>query len=547
MAGHTLRHPTLDCTIRGKPSTSTVQFRNLKYATIPGRWQDSVINTKLPHDVDGVYDATQFGPSCPFSRAAQAWDLTLVGTDVTMPMEEGIQEPMDEFSCLHVNVTVPKDHLERAAQGEQLPVFVWIHGGGLSFGSNNWPQYNLTRFVERSIEIGKPVIGVAINYRVGILGFLASSELGIDGNFGYKDQVMAFKWIKKHIAGFGGDPNQITASGESAGGISLSTLLCVDTGREALFDKVVIMSGDATLRKSRVRSWHDMMYQDQLKFLGLQQVGAEQRKKQLREMDAMEMVNKLPMAQYYCACVDGKFLKKNISLDVMADGAQEEHKPAWCKEFVIGDTRHDGTVLHSRVLALPNAFDKLKASCAQHLTTSETTALLSAYSLPASTPQLELRTLNELISDLRFYIPILAVHSGWRSTRPSECSFRYHFHVANPVKGEFTGLASHEFDVALLLGNYSKHLDKATNNAALHMTDQWIKYVSGEPWSEPGKVVVIGADGIAQVDERDYDVSFRGGNGKVLLSLGLEKCWKVAEAWQGVRAEAKGSGTHEKL
>lgn len=302
-----------------------------------------MINDHLSHDADGVYDATQLGPSCPFNRAAQAWDLTLVGK-VIMPMEGGIQEPMDEFSCLQVNVTVPKDHLKRVAQGEQLPVFVWVHGGGLSFGSNNWPQYDLTRFVERSVEIGKPVIGVAINYRVGILGFLASKELGIDGNFGYKDQVVAFQWIKKHIAGFGGDPNRITASGESAGGISLSTLLCVNTGGEALFEKVVIMSGNATLRKSRVGSWHDMMYRDQLKLLGLDQVEVEQRKTRLREIDPMEMVNKLPMAQHYCAFVDGKFLKKNISLDLMANGLQEVHKPTWCKEFVIGDTRHDVSI-----------------------------------------------------------------------------------------------------------------------------------------------------------------------------------------------------------
>jgi carboxylesterase type B len=346
MTANILHHPTLNCTIRGKQSTSTVQFRNLQYATIPARWQDSVINDILSHDADGVYDATRLGPSCPFNRAAQAWDLTLVG-DVAMPMEGRIQEPMDEFSCLQVNVTVPKDHLEKAAGGEQLPVFVWVHGGGLSFGSNNWPQYNLNRFVERSVETGNPVIGVAINYRVGILGFLASTELGIDGNFGYKDQVVAFQWIKKHIAGFGGDPNRITASGESAGGISLSTLLCVDTGREALFEKVVVMSGDATLRKSRVRSWHDMMYQDQLKLLSLDHLDAEKRKMQLRDLDPMELVNKLPIAQHYCACVDGKFLKENISLDLMADGSREEHKPTWCNEFVIGDTRHDVSTRYS--------------------------------------------------------------------------------------------------------------------------------------------------------------------------------------------------------
>ncbi|KAK7191621.1 carboxylesterase [Paraphaeosphaeria sporulosa] len=546
MAADTLHHPTLKCAIRGKPSTSTVQFRNLKYATIPGRWEDSVINEELSSNTDGVYDATQLGPSCPFNRAAQAWDLTLVG-DVIMPMEGGIQEPMDEFSCLQLNVTVPKTHLENAARGEQLPVFVWVHGGGLSFGSNNWPQYDLTRFVERSVEIGKPVISVAINYRVGILGFLASKELDIDGNFGYKDQVLAFQWIKKHIAGFGGDPNRITASGESAGAISLSTLLCVDTGGEALFEKVVIMSGDATLRKSRVRSWHDMMYQDQLKLLGLDQVEVEKRKTQLRELDPMEMVNKLPIAQHYCACVDGKFLKENISLELMSDGSRELHKPTWCKEFVIGDVRHDGTILHGRVLALPNAFENLNASCAKHLTESETNTLLAAYSLPASTPEQERRSLIDLISDLRFYIPTLAAHSGWKSAFPAERSFRYHFHVPNPVKGEFTGLASHEFDVALLLQNYAEHLDKATNKAGTQMTDHWIKFVTGEPWGESGQIVVIGAHEITQMSEEQYDRDYRAGNGKVLQSLWLDKCFRVAEGWQGVRAEIEENGTNSRI
>ena len=349
MSTDTLHHPTLNRTLRGKSTASTVQFRNVKYATIPGRWQDSVLNNELPSDADGVYDATQFGPSCPHKRGAQAWDLTLVGK-ISMPMGEGNpngEEAMNELSCLHANVIVPKALLENSKKDiAKLPVFVWVHGGGLSFGSNNWPQYDLTHFVERSCAIGKPVIGVAINYRVGVLGFLASKELGIDGNFGYKDQVVAFRWIKKHIAGFGGDPEQITASGESAGGISLSTLLCADVGDEKLFDRLVIMSGDATLRNPRTRSWHDKMYNDQLQVLGLDGLSVEERTKKIREMDAVELQQKLPFAQYFCACIDGKFLKENITVDMLASHERREHKPSWCKYFVHADTRHDVSHLY---------------------------------------------------------------------------------------------------------------------------------------------------------------------------------------------------------
>ena len=352
MSDQTLAHPTLRCSIRGKASTTTTQFRNLKYATIPGRWIDSIPNNTLGTGVEDVFDATTFGPSCQQKRGGQAWDLTLLG-NVQMPLQMGHrsnEEEMDEFECLNINVTVPKTTLDQQRNagntgGKGLPVFVWVHGGGMSIGSNSWPQYDLTRFVERSVEIGRPVIGVAMNYRVGILGYLASEELGSEGNFGYKDQVLAFKWVKKHIAGFGGDPKNITAAGESAGGISLSTLLCADVGDEGLFERVVIMSGEATLRKTMNKTWHEKMYHDQLKLLELDNISVKERTRRLREMSAEELADKLPMFQHFCACVDGKFLNKNITTRVLSDGKQKEGKPDWCKEFVIGDTAHDVSVL----------------------------------------------------------------------------------------------------------------------------------------------------------------------------------------------------------
>jgi carboxylesterase type B len=345
MSSDTLAHPTLRCTLRGKSLTTTVQFRNLKYASIPRRWRSSVLNDTIRPNSEGLFDATTFGSSCPHKRGAQAWDVTLVG-NVQLPLGEGHKgkdEEMDEFECLHVNVTMPKSALERKNErsGKGLPVFVWVHGGALSMGSNSWPQYDLARFVERSVEIGKPVVGVSINYRVGILGFLASQEMEIDGNFGYQDQVLAFRWVKKHIAGFGGDTDNITAAGESAGGISLSTLLCAEVGKEGLFERVVIMSGEATLRKPRTRTWHEEMYHDQLKFLGLDKVDVEARKSRLKEMGADELVNKLPLAQHFCACIDGQFLKEDITLEILGDSKRKEHKAEWCKELVIGDTAHD--------------------------------------------------------------------------------------------------------------------------------------------------------------------------------------------------------------
>ncbi|KAH7076477.1 Carboxylesterase [Paraphoma chrysanthemicola] len=540
---HTITHPTLHCSLRGKSFPTSVQFRNLKYASIPTRFHDSVPNDKLKLGPDGTFDATHFGPSCPQKRGAQAFDLGLVG-DVTLNSEDGQvngeEGEMDEFECLHVNVTVPKIILDKKPTGDGndlLPVFVWVHGGGLSYGSNSFPQYELRRFIERSVEIGKPVIGVAINYRVGVLGFLADEDVGAKGSMGFKDQVLAFKWIKKHIRGFGGDPENVTAAGESAGGISLSTILCADVGEEGLFERVVVMSGETTLRKPRGRSWHRQLFRLQSAFLGVKQTDSRALGQTFLETEAEKLMKQLPLAQHYCGHVDGKWLKEDVSLSKLAHGRHTHHKPTWCKDFVVGDTAHDGTVLKARILDQPDPLDRLKAVCNQYLTASETSALLAAYKLDGIPNPKQRDMLLKLASELRFYYPTLAVHKGWKSTSPPKRAARYHFHVPNPFNGAYKGLASHELDVAFLLQNFNDQLDKQNRRIAESFADRFIGFASGAEWCEAGKVVVFDSRGAIEVDEAEYDRTYRDGRGAVLERLGADKVWRVAEAWQGVPSE----------
>jgi carboxylesterase type B len=537
-----IHHPTLRCSLRGAPSASTVQFRNLKYASVPARYKVSTPNEELKVGPDGFVDATQFGPSCPHKRGAQAWDVTLVG-DVELPCEhgQGKTERMDEHDCLHLNITIPKPPPNAASSTikNELPVFVWVHGGGLSIGSNNWPQYDLRRFVERSVKIGKPVVGVSVNYRHNVFGFLASDEIGAAGNMGYKDQVLAFRWIKKHIAGFGGDPNNITAAGESAGGISLSTILCADIGNDGLFDKVIIMSGDTTLRKSRNRMWQQRMYQDQSTYLGLDAKDNESRKRTLLEADAEELAQKLPLAQHFAGLIDGSWLREDATLETLLDAKSTIHKPSWCKEFVIGDTAHDGTVLKARILDHPQVLDRLKQACATYLSASETHDLLSAYHLDGTSSKKEdsIDVLRELVSELRFYLPTLAAHRGWKACSPAKRASRYHFHIPNPIEGDFKGLSSHELDVAYLLQNFNDHFDSHNQKLAQGMADQFIWFVNGEEWVEEGRVVVFDGDCMIIVEEEDYDSEYRDGRGRVLERIGAHKLWLLAESWQGVRKE----------
>ncbi|KAI8940077.1 hypothetical protein NX059_003796 [Plenodomus lindquistii] len=528
------QHTTLQASIRGLRSPSIIQFRGLKYANIPARYKESVPNDVLTPGSDGVVDATEFGPSCPHSRAAQAWDLTLLGNVNLPPTRE---EKMNEFECLNLNVVVPTEHLN-SDPIRQLPVFVWVHGGGLSMGSNSWPQYNVAKFVERSIKIGKPVVGVAINYRHNVFGFLASREIDAGGNMGFKDQVLAFRWIRKHISGFGGESNNITAVGESAGAISLSTLLCANVGKESLFERVILMSGETTLRKPRDERWQQQMYEEQSIHLKLDPKDVAGRRDALLRTGAEELAQKLPLAQHFTGTVDGNWLKTDITIDTLSDNERVEHKPSWCKEFVVGDSAHDGIVLKARILDHPQVLARLRDACNTYLSPNETSTLLAAYNLDRNTSVEEhADRIRELASELRFYLPVLATHNGWKDRVPSGRASRYHFHIPSPFDGPFKGLASHELDVGYLLQNFNDRLDKHNRKLAEDMADHFIQFANGEGWVEEGKLVVFDHDGIKQISEKDYDQMYRNGRGAILEKIGRQKLWYVAEMWQGVREE----------
>ena len=134
--------------------------------------------------------------------------------------------------CLFLNVWTPK--LTPDGTGD-LPVMVFIHGGTFltgSGGSRDEKQnlYDGANFVATSLEDGGDgIVFVTLNYRLGALGFLASNELGIDGNFGIKDQQKALEWVHRNIALFGGNPNEVMIFGESAGAQSVAIHLTIDT------------------------------------------------------------------------------------------------------------------------------------------------------------------------------------------------------------------------------------------------------------------------------------------------------------------------------
>ncbi|HXK12792.1 MAG TPA: carboxylesterase family protein, partial [Vicinamibacteria bacterium] len=206
--------------LRGASVGRLLVFKGIPYAlppTGPLRWTPP---QPVPR-FKGTLDATQFGFVCvqpkPRPGSIYSWELP----------------PMSE-DCLTLNVWAP-------AGAHEAPVFFWIHGGSLASGAGSDPLYDGAELAARGLVV------VSINYRLGVLGYLAhpalsaESRLNVSGNYGLLDQIAALRWVNVNIAAFGGNPGNVTIAGESAGGLSVMYLMAAPEAR-GLFARAVAQS-----------------------------------------------------------------------------------------------------------------------------------------------------------------------------------------------------------------------------------------------------------------------------------------------------------------
>ncbi|AMO70613.1 carboxylesterase/lipase family protein [Sphingorhabdus sp. M41] len=197
-------------------------FKGIAYALPPvgdRRWQPPAPPAKW----QGTFDASAFGASCiqPPYPASSVYFEELAATSE---------------DCLTLNIWSPNN-----ANG--APVVVWIHGGALQRGSSASPMYDGSEYAKRGI------VFVSINYRLGVFGWLAHPGLsaespdGISGNYGLLDQIAALAWVKDNIGAFGGDAQNVTVMGESAGALSITYLLSSPPAH-GLFAKAIIQSAN---------------------------------------------------------------------------------------------------------------------------------------------------------------------------------------------------------------------------------------------------------------------------------------------------------------
>lgn len=298
-----------------------VAYKGIRYATA-GRFE-------YPTEVkawDGVYDATQYGACAYQPRSFYNEEEMPKKVFYYNEFRKGESYKYSE-DCLFLNVFAPK-----ASEGK-LPVIIYIHGGGFTGGCGHEKHF------DEPIWPQKGVIGVTINYRLGPLGFAVLPELeaeaGRCGNYGLYDQLTAMLWVKHNIAAFGGDPDNITIMGQSAGAMSVQQH-CLSPLSHGAFHKAVMCSGGGVSRmltaakpEKNYEFWKMIMAKCGATNL------EEYRRVPVDKLFSVWQENKKATMGGGCSpCIDGQ-LVVDVGHRLLASGKQHEIP------YLIGSTSHD--------------------------------------------------------------------------------------------------------------------------------------------------------------------------------------------------------------
>jgi len=429
-------------TAQGKAQGKTINdgkvkaFLGLPYAAPPVgemRWKAP----GPPAKWKGTRDATKFGARCAQGRIFEDMVFQDAG-----PSED----------CLFLNVYAPADATDKS----KLPVMFWIHGGGYAGGASSEPRHN------GDILPLKGVVLVTMNYRLGVFGFLATSDLaketgGTAGNYGLLDMVAALGWVKGNIGKFGGDAGNVTIFGESAGSFAVSTLMASPRS-QGLFHKAIGESGGAfgdTLavdpleaREKKDDEWVDS--------LGV---------KSLAELRALPTDKVLEAAKAkkggFSTVVDGKLLTEPVP-ETYAAGKQA-HVP-----LLAGWNRDEGSFLGSGMTA-----EKWKAMAAS-LFNDRADEFLKLY--PGETDDQVVDSAGAYGGDAFIAFGTWKWLEAHRKSGDSPV-YRYHFELrATPSKYHEGTFAFHSDDIEYVFGTLDTRPGFDVRPEDRKLSDQMMSY-----------------------------------------------------------------------
>lgn len=442
--------------VQGLEKDGVLQLRGIRYAR--------AARFEAPQPVeawDDVLDASAFGPIAPQNPSPLE---TMLGAG---------ESPSGE-DCLFLNVFTP------AADDARRPVLVWIHGGGFTAGAGSIPWYSGAR-----LAAGGDVVVVTVNYRLGALGFLHLPDIPGSGNAGLLDQVAALEWVRDNVEQLGGDPSNVTIFGESAGGMSVGTLLGTPAAR-GLFQQAVAQSG-ATANVAEADGAHALAERflhelgiaggdlDRLRrapvadLLGAQQsLGAQL----LRESTTL----RLP----FCPVVDGNVLPEHPLAAVRAGAAQGVR-------LLLGTTKDEFNLFHVMARAAGPMDDEALGRRASFVAGADRAgAAIELYrqGRPGATPD---DLFCAMATDVVFRIPAIELAEAQSAQQPDTWMYRFDYRST-----AFDGAlgACHAIDVPFVFDNLDRRgvdfflggIDDGTRAVAHAASRAWLAFArAGDP------------------------------------------------------------------
>ena len=336
--------------------------------------------------------------------------------------------------CLYLNVFTPE-----TGEGDR-PVMVWIYGGAFETGYAG-DSYNPPRLVDEDTVV------VTLNYRVGLLGFTAHPDLtaesdGTSGNYGLLDQVAALEWVQENIEAFGGDPDNVTIFGESAGGHSVLSLLA-SPETDDLFDRVIVQSGSyggdqPTLDQAEATGV------ERAEALGCEDGGAEC----LRDLEAEEFAALQESQDMDFGPTSETHLLPRSTNDVIASG---EHAPV---EVLAGTNLDEGTLFTAIELMSrePTAAEDYEAEIANLVGPEMAEAVAEQYPLEDyDSPD---HALSAIATSIQFVCTALNHHAQFTGNGTSVYAYEFSDRDAPPLfPSEFDMGASHAFEIQYLFSD----------------------------------------------------------------------------------------------
>lgn len=443
--------------VRGEVMAEVVSFKGMPFAQPPVgalRWRAPQASARWR----GVREAASYGPDCmqvPFPGDAA-------------PL--GVKPAED---CLYLNVWTPAGF-----NGHKLPVMVWIYGGGFVNGGSSPPEYDGSAFARDGVVL------VSFNYRLGSFGFFAHPALSAEqagqplGNYGLMDQIAALKWVQRNVAGFGGDPGNVTVFGESAGGMSVNDLLTSPLAK-GLFQKAMIESGAGRaglLAPRPLRGTPDSAEAKGLalaRSFGIEGNGAAALER-LRAIPAQQLLGTLNMAtmgsnpNYVGGPIEDGLLNLGTPVALYAAGK------AQAIPVVVGANSMDAGFMRARTL------DDLYAQFG-----ADAAAARAAYGMGPSTPvavaAFKAGGDQAMVEPAREIARLLSVHQP---------VFEYRFsYVAESLRAKTPG-APHATEIPYVFdtvaARYGKDLTPADEAAAKAMHAYWVGFAKSGVPQAPG-------------------------------------------------------------